>query len=205
VAKRGIALMGSSGYLWEADADVLMNSAVLGAPGANLPRTLPNGQPLPAIPLARRRGVFRWHRRTTAWKPLWLDSAMGDLSTEPATRNWGRLERFNETTAVTVLALRERTDSVLAAPELRGLRFTGRWILIAQGDASIFDCAELAAIPLDSGTIEIPRRAAPSAVTMIFGDREVPHEDWQWRDGRVTIVIDAEHAGQPFLGVLVRA
>src|SRR5690606_32144475 len=108
---RGTALMGSSGYLWEADPDVLMNSAILGAPGTNLPRTLPDGSPPPAAQLARRRGVFRWHRRTTEWEPFWLDSSPGDLTQEPATRSWGRLEKIGGASVLTALALCEPTPA----------------------------------------------------------------------------------------------
>lgn len=201
---RGVALMGSSGYLWEADADVVMNSAILGAPGANLPRTLPDGSPLPAERLARRRAVFRWHRRTTKWHPLWLDSAPGDLRTEPATRNWGRLEPIGQTLALTALALRDPSPSALAASELRGLTWTGRWILIAQENASVFTAPELALIPIAAGTLSLPRAHSPRDVRLVFGSFDEPYDRWRWADGMLHLEVDASVVAQPVLGLLLR-
>jgi len=205
VGDRGVALMGSSGYLWHADTDVLMNSAILGAPGANLPRARPDGSPLPAAHLARRRALFRWHRRTTRWEPLWLDSSRGDLQQEPATKNWGRLETIAGRRCVTALALREPSPAILAAPELRGLSFTGRWIVLAQGDASIFDAATLALIPLDSGRIELPRASAPKAVCVVYADEEKIIPDWSWANGRLSVALEPARAAELLLGILVRA
>lgn len=202
-ADRRAALMGSSGYLWSAESDLLQNSAILGAPGANLPRALPDGSPLPGIPLARRRALFRWHRRTTGWEPLWLDSSPGDLQTEPVPRNWGRLEYFDTRPTLTALALRDPSPAALAAPELRGLNWTGRWILISQDDASIFDSRELAVIPITSGTLQLPYTVPVGEVRAVFADRDeaVPLE---WCDGFVHLSHFQDSAERPLLGFLVR-
>lgn len=203
-ADRRTAVMGSSGYLWQADPDVMLDSAILGAPGANLPRVLPDGSPLPAAHLARRRGLFRWHRRTTAWQPLWLDSPRGSLEEEPATRNWGRLETIAGQSEVTALALREPSPVALAAPELRGLRWSGRWIVLAQEDASIFTAATVALIPLGAGTLSLPRTHAPRAVLGVLGTGEYAYPSWTWHDGVLALSIDASTAETPLLGFLVR-
>jgi hypothetical protein len=201
--ERGSALMGSSGYLWEADPDVLMNSAILGAPGANLPRALPDGTPLPAAHLARRRAVFRWHRRTTRWEPLWLDSSFGNLQEEPTVRNWGRVEMIGSERAVTALALRDPWPAALAEPLINGLRWTGRWIVLAQGDASIFAGREVALIPLVPGTLELPSRK-PAAVQAIFTDRPAVEIAATWEADTVTLRADETLLSQPLLGFLLK-
>jgi hypothetical protein len=204
-ADRSTAVMGSSGYLWEADPDVMLDSAVLGAPGTNLPRALPDGSALPAAPLARRRGLFRWHRPTTAWQPLWLDSSRGTLEEEPITRNWGRLETVGGRPVVTALALRQPSAQALADPELRGLTWSGRWIVLAQGPHSIFDGGDVALIPLEEGALQLPRTTPPREVQVVFADRTEPLGGWRWHDGRVEVVISRELAQQPLLGLLVRS
>lgn len=180
-----------------------MNSAILGAPGANLPRTPANGAGLSASQLARRRAVFRWYRRTTRWEPLWLDSVPGSLDNEPATRNWGRVEWVDGKRAVTALALREPSEAVLSEPELRGLRWTGRWLVLAQGDGSIFDAAEVVLIPLAAGTLELPC-AKPLSCRLVLGDREEASAYSKWGDGRLRVEVDQALAAQPLLGYCVK-
>lgn len=203
--ERGLPLLASSGYHWEADPDNLLNSAVLGAPGANLPSRLADGSPLPAVNLARRRALFRWHRRNPRWEPLWLDSSPGHLEQEPVTRNWGRLERFDgrDAPALTALALREPSVGVLADPALRGLKWSGRWILLAQGEAGIFDAAATALIPLDAGFLALPRSSPPTAVRVVRADRDDPFDDWSWSDGKVHVMVSRKLAGEPILGLLL--
>jgi len=202
-ADRGVPVMGSSGYLWAADLDVLQNSAILGAPGANLPRALPDGTTMPAAHLARRRGLFRWHRRTSRWTPLWLDSEMGTLEAEPATRNWGRLETIDGQPQLTALALREPSAAVLAAAELQGLEWSGRWVLLAQDDRSIFASAKLALIPLSAGGLALPRAQAPRAVKKVFANREVAFTGWRWVAGRLELTLPEAEVGAAILGFIV--
>jgi hypothetical protein len=204
-ADRGMALMGSSGYIWSADTEVLLNSAILGAPGANLSRAPADATPPPAAHLAQRRGLFRWFRRRAGWTPLWLDSAVGSLEEEPTPRNWGRLEHIGNETHLTALALREPSPRALAAPELRGLRWTGRWILLAQDDRSIFDSRSLALIPLTIGTLSLPRATAPRAVRQVFAYSERDHSAWQWKNGLLEITASGANAGEPTLGLIVEA
>lgn len=202
-ARRGLPLLGSSGYHWEADTDNLLNSAILGAPGANLPSRFADGTPLPAVNLARRRALFRWHRRTSCWSPLWLDSHRGDLAAEPILRNWGRLERQNTKTALTALALRDTSAVALADPALRGLRWSGRWIVLALGDGTIFDGPQIAVIPFAAGVLELPRTRPPRAVKTVFAGHETVHQDWAWIDSRIHIHVTEALAHQPLLGILI--
>lgn len=195
--------MGSSEYRWEADEEVLMNSAILGAPGANLPRTSAAGAGLSVSQLARRRAVFRWHRRTTQWEPLWLDSSRRSLEDEPATRNWGRVEPVGGKRLVPALALRVPSEAVLSAPEPRGLRWTGHWILFAQGNGSIFDADEVVLIPLAAGTHELPCER-PKSCRLVFANREEASPYSEWRDGVLTVEVKHELAAQPILGFHLR-
>lgn len=203
--ERGMALLASSGYHWAADSDNLMNSAVIGAPGANLPSLLADGSPLPPVSLARRRALFRWHRRGTRWTPLWLDSTAGSLEQEPTVRNWGRLEwiRHQSTPVLTALALREPTPVALACRDLRGLRWTGRWIVLAQGDGSLFETNEVALIPLEPGTITLHRIRKSTTAKLVYADHTLPCSDWSWREGTLQLEINAAVVDSPLLGVLV--
>lgn len=200
VGDRGLPLMGSSGYLWNADTDVVLNSAILGAPGANLPTE--DGACHIAV-IARRRGLFRWHRRTTHWQPLWLDSACGDIEQDPAVRNWGRLEKINDRSVLTALALREPSPLVLGDPVLRGLRWSGRWAVIAQGDHAIFDTGTIAIIAYDAGWLSLPLDTKPRQVLIVMGGAETSHDDWQWVDGCLRLAIDAALRESALMGFIV--
>lgn len=200
---RGMSLMASSGYDWAADEDVLLDSAVLGAPGFNLPRLSVENLPAQTASLARRQALFRWFRRTTRWEPLWLDSTQGSLEKEPATKNWGRLETIEGKTCVTALALREPTPAVSCAAELRGLNWRGRWIVLAQGDGSIFEAANVALVPFGVGAIELPRQQAPIRVSVLQSSGETRPFDWRWLDGRLHLVVDGQFPFGTSLGLLV--
>ncbi len=201
--ERGLALMGSSGYHWSADTDVILNSAVIGAPGVNLPRVLADGSPVPVAQIARRQGIFRWFRRTARWEPLWLNSWTGSLEQEPTPRSWGRLERIAGGLELTALALRAPSTAAAGDPALRGLRWTGSWAVLAQDDAPIFAARRLALIPCAPGAIELPRDRKPASVQAVFATSEVPHPDWAWADGRLRLEASAASADQPLLGFVV--
>jgi hypothetical protein len=199
---RGRAIMGSSGYAWEVDTEVLLNTAVLGAPGMNLPRVRPDGSPPTPASLARRRAVTRWYRREARWEPLWLDSTAGTFSRPPQLRNWGRLEPGPDGGRVTVLALRDPTAAGRADARLRGLHGTGCWALLAQGDADVFTGA-LAVVPFAAGTVWIPRSQRPARVRAIHPGREDDWADWSWREGGLRLSVAAPTCGSDLLGLLV--
>ncbi len=150
----GVALNGSSGYDWAAEHDVIMNSAIIGAPGGILPLFYKNGSVVPRTAYRPRRALGRWYRRTTGWRPLWLNSHLGDFSRDPSLRCWGRLETFDGKEMLTALALRELTDWDKPV-ELEGLAWRGSWVLIAQDNVGIFDSRELACIPVGKGSLEL--------------------------------------------------
>lgn len=199
-ADRGMPLMGSSGYLWSADADVVLNSAILGAPGANLPTEDATRH---AAAIARRRGLFRWHRRTTAWTPQWLDSTPGDIEREPAVRSWGRLETVAGQPTLTALVLREPSAITASAPELRDVRWQGRFALIAQGDHAVLAAGDTAVIAYDEGFLAWPTGRPPSRVVAVQEGREAEFAGWTWEDGTLRLIIAAALAREPLMGFVI--
>ncbi|MEX2605865.1 MAG: hypothetical protein WD708_00830 [Kiritimatiellia bacterium] len=97
---------------WKSDPEILLNSAVLGAPGSNLRL---DRNPSPRC-LLQRRALHRWYRRGTRWEPLWLDSETGGLSAEPRVRSLGRMEPFADGPALTALALRRESHGLTGHP-----------------------------------------------------------------------------------------
>ncbi|MGE5645808.1 MAG: hypothetical protein ACM336_08450 [Acidobacteriota bacterium] len=182
-AAHGVAIMASSGYDWKADSEVLLDTAVIGAPGAVLPTAGPKLDPQQ---VARRKALARWYRRTTGWEPLWLNSEKGALGAEPRMRCFGRMENG----ALTALALRnEKPD---AAGPLRGMQWEGRWALISQDAASIFDTRRLALVPFDGGSIEVPLAARPRRVLALRDGREEPYEGWSYTGGTLRLEASRE-------------
>ena len=200
---RGRAAMASSGYHWSSDTDNLLNTAIVGAAGANLPSQLPDGTALPVSRLARRRALFKWHRKSTRWEPLWLDSSPGDLENEPTPRNWGRLEKRGDQSLLTALALREPTPDVLSNLALKGLSWSGSWAIIAQGDGSIFDAASVAIIPFKAGFVSLPRSRSPANVQAAWLGQANAEVAWQWRDGRVHLEVDAAMLASALVGFVL--
>ncbi|MGN9914203.1 hypothetical protein ACTMTJ_42415 [Phytohabitans sp. LJ34] len=172
-ASTGRAINGSSGYSWSDDAEILLDSAVLGQAGAVLPLLSTPGEASPRQ-LAVRRALDRWCRRTSQWRPLWLNSDLGSLDTPPAVRSWGRLEGER----LTALCLRDGAD---------GYDHDGRWAVIAQGDADV-RAGAVAAIPMDAGRLALPRTEPPTRVT--------PDTGWHWDGQRcVLTATDADLDG----------
>jgi hypothetical protein len=128
---------------------------------------------------------------------------MGSIEEEPTPRNWGRLESLGGRPQLTALALREPSPVALAAPELGGLSWTGRWILIAQDDCSIFDSRRLAIIALAPGTLRLPRAEAPHAVKQVWAHHESDHAGWRWANGMFELTTTQSALAEPMLGFLV--
>lgn len=192
----GLAIMGSSGYDWAADDDVLLDTIVLGAPGANLPRKLADGSPVPPAQLARRRLLMQSHRPARRWEPWWLDSAPGAIGAEPEVRSWGRIEYLPDgSSALTALALRDPLRGI----DTRGVRWQGRWAVVSGSDEDIFNAPEITAVPFDSGWLELPRPVRPARVTCVERQKETAHVDWTWHDGLLRIEApDTSAAGSAF-------
>jgi hypothetical protein len=200
-AANGAAIMASSGYEWKHDPEILLNTAVIGAPGSVLPVPRPGEPPLSARQISRRQALARWYRRTTGWAPLWLNSEQGALGREPQLRCFGRMERIGGTERLTALVLRPEKPEGVAARPLRGMRWEGRWALISQDDSSLFDSSRLACIPLDAGFLELPLDAPPSRVLAVRDGREEDARNWSFVEGKLRLEVPP--GSDSLLGFLV--
>lgn len=198
---RGMAIMASSGYDWDADADILLNTAVIGSPGLVLPIQYKEGE-IPAIMKSRRLALARWYRKTTGWEPLWLNSHKGSLGQEPTTNCWGRLETFNNAPVLTALALREENNQSLDHSEINGLDFTGKWALISQNDQSVFEADKVAVVPFGKGQISIPLNNRPKRITVEY-ENQSEDKQFRWENDIVILEVKEEEIEKALLGYLI--
>jgi len=154
----GVVVNGSSGYQWQQDDQVVLNTVVLGTPGAVLPLLDPN-QPPTKRWLARRRAINRWHRRTVRFTPRWLDSELGRIDVQPSVTSWGRVEG----TTLTALCLRGESAGRLDPNEVNGIEHSGDWGVIASGGEEL-GSASFAALVTAPGELRVPLRVIPRAV-----------------------------------------
>jgi hypothetical protein len=197
LAGGGASIMASSGYDWNADGEVVLNSAVIGVPGAVLSRTMEDGSTVPAAYINRRMGLNRWYRRTSNWSPLWLNSSRGGLLRDPRMYSFGRLERIR----ITALALREANKHSIAPDALKGMSWNGNWAVIAQDELDVFRSNTLACIPVGGIMLDMPRAARPKRVLAITRSGEHAWRDWRWDHGRLRL--NAPSAIDELLGFLV--
>jgi len=197
LAGGGASIMASSGYDWNADGEVVLNSAVIGVPGAVLSRTMEDGSAVPAVYINRRMALNRWYRRTSNWSPLWLNSSPGGLLRDPRMYSFGRLERIG----ITALALREANKHSIAADAVKGMLWNGSWAVIAQDDLDVFRTNTLACIPVGGIMLDMPRTAHPKRVLAITRSGEHAWRDWRWDHGRLRL--NAPSAIDELLGFLV--
>lgn len=204
-AAQGYAITASSGYDWESDSDILLDTAIIGSPGAVLSRVLKDGSPVPSIYLARRQALSRWHRRTTGWTPLWLNSEKGRIGREPYLLCWGRQETIAGEVRLTALALREKQNLSQDENVLSAFQWSGHWALIAQDDQSIFQTRQLACIPLsDTAThLNLPSEQAPADVLLVFSKHEQSFEHWTWVNGGLQLDLPEAIMEQGLLGLLI--
>jgi hypothetical protein len=196
---QGIGICASSGYDWNQDADVVLDTAILGAPGAVLSMKDEN---VSQRGLARRRAIHRWFRRTVKWKPLWLNSEIGRLDCQPLVKCWGRLEPSDAGDVLTALALRDGEDKPVDRSALRGMDWAGRWAVLSQDSDDIFSSGEVACIPFDEGVLHLPSQSPPREVIEVMGNSETADTKWKWSDGR--IVLDSTSRKEGFTGFLIR-
>lgn len=206
---QGTAINASSGYDWQSDAEILLDTAVIGAPGAILP--LPPGKEPPATmstwcppgAIAHRQALARWHRRQVGWRPLWLNSEAGSLKSDPQLRCFGRLETDGGKQMLTALALRDEGKQSLSAKDLPGVHWQGRWAIISRDWKDIYTASTLACIPFDGGWLQLPRREKPSRVTAVFLDGQEPAADWKWKQGSLRLDVRPMDSARPLLGLLI--
>ena len=177
-----MAITASSGYDWNADGEILLNTAIIGGQSAVLPRKLDDGSPVPLQKISKRMALALWHRTTVGWTPLWLNSQKGSFSQEPVPKCWGRMENNR----LTALALRESPIS-FDKSVIKNMKWQGRWALISQDEQSIFETKKLAVIPFDGGYVELPLAKKPVKVLAVLNKREKPFSAWKWKNGTLTI------------------
>jgi len=188
LSDKNIAVSGSSGYSWDSDDEVLLNTSVIGCPGATLPVAQPDGKPIKAKYLLRRLALNKWYRRTLRWQPLWVNSQTGNFDGPPHLFCWGRLERSGSDTVLTALALREgRRREIPEGSRLRQMDWKGRWALLSQDDRDIFSTSVLALIPFDEGMIVLPYLSKPAGIMQLNMEGESSYQEWDWADGQLTI------------------
>ena len=197
----GTSIMASSGYDWNADSGAVLDSAVIGVPGAVLSRTMNDGSPVPRAFLNRRKALNRWYRRSIDWSPLWLNSSPGGYLQDPVMRCFGRLERIQGENRLTALTLREQDKQLISGNALGGAAWRGNWAIIAQDDEDIFRSRRLACIPVDGTLLELPRRLRPKRVLAVKSNSEEPWSDWGWADGKLRLSVG--HTDEELLGILV--
>ncbi len=192
----GMAISGSSCYEWSLDDGILLNSVILGSPGAVLPSEVGDGQKVPAEWMNRRLAVNLWHRRSAQWEPRWYNSRTGSMQGPPQLRNWGRVEE-GELTAL-VLREPERDSS-----QTENIGWTGRWALLSQDGQGILNTPALAIIPFSAGRITIPLKAKPQQIVRRNVAGETPFPDWEWTDGKLVIQL-SEDTFKDTAGFLVK-
>jgi hypothetical protein len=183
-----IAVSGSSGYKWEQDDEVVLNTAILGPPGAVLSIFGKDEIPVSDRYFNRRLAIDRWYRKPLSWAPCWLNSQVGDFTAPPMMKCWGRLERDS---VLTALVLRGDADTAINE-QLHGIRWKGRWALISQDDASVFATSTLALIPMDEGEIAIPYPVRPARISGVGRTGETVYKGWQWANGWLIIRVTRE-------------
>jgi hypothetical protein len=197
----GTSVMASSGYDWNADSAAILDSAVIGVPGAVLSRTMDDGSPVPRVFLNRRKALNRWYRRSTDWSPLWLNSSPGGYLQDPMMRCFGRLERIQNEHRLTALVLREQDKHLVPRGVLRGTTWHGNWALIAQDDEEIFQSRRLACLHVDGTFLELPRRSRPQRLIAVKSTSEEPWGAWDWAGGKLRISVEQEDP--ELLGIVV--
>lgn len=177
MSKSGVMITGSSSYNWNDDKEVLLNTAIIGIPGATLP--IENVKP---SNINRRWALNKWFRRTLQWEPEWFNSETGNYDRPPALRCWGRKENGK----LTALALRPDADENPVAGAPADINFSGRWALISQDKDDIYAAKNLVIIPFDEGSVTLKSTKPKSIDRYNFSGKQA-YTSWKWADGKLTI------------------
>jgi hypothetical protein len=198
----GTAINASCGYNETAEPEIMLNTAIVGAPGIILAMSAYDDSPEGVARRCRGWALARWHRRTTRWRPLWLDSEKGRLGLEPSLACWGRLDALGGQVVLPALALRDSGLKQTPPTHLGIAGWSGRWALIAQEEGAIHQSACLACIPIDAGWVHLQLEQAPTAVRVVTLAGERPAEEATIEGTRVRIEVPA-NSREPIVGYLV--
>lgn len=185
---KNIAVNASSGYDWPLDEEAILNTAILGPPGAVLATVMDDGSTIPSQYLNRRLAINTWFRKTTLWSPVWFNSHTGNFNASPMLRCWGRREPVGNDSILTALVLREDTKGKNV---INNISWSGKWALIAQDDKDIATSQQLAVIPFAGGSISLPYEDKPSSVAMLNMQGSQVATGWAWKGGILTINVTA--------------
>ncbi len=188
LSNKQVVISGSSGYDWHQDDDVILNSIILGAPGAVLGTHLEDGSPVPEKYLNRRLAANTWYRKNIHWEPVWLNSHVGDLTNPPEIKCWGREDVINGDNVLTALILDGSKDQSIET--LMPLEWEGRWAVISQTDENIFNSSKLVVVPFDSGGFSIQLSRKPTSVEKISINGTETYSDWKWEGGSIILEVD---------------
>jgi hypothetical protein len=204
---RNMVLCGSSGYSWEKDEEAVLNTSIIGCPGAVLPVMQKNDSAVDMGYTNRRLAVDTWYRKTLSWQPLWLNSDPGNFSSPPTLRCWGRLETVNGDTLLTALVLREKSEDGIKKgirdERISYIHWIGNWAMIAQDSGSVFSSGSLALIPFGAGSISLSYAAKPASILLLNKDGWHAFEDYSWQNGVLEIRISDESV-RKIAGVLIK-
>lgn len=185
-----VAISGSSSYDWTTDDEVILNTFILGSPGAVLGNHLDDGSAVPEKYINRRYAVNKWYRKTIEWQPVWLNSQLGSLIAPPGLNCWARSEKIDGKDQMTALVLRGEKDK--NRKELEAFEWEGRWAVISQSNTGIFEANQLAVVPFDAGLITIKLPSLPVKIERSSTEGTTLFDDWKWNDNNLTIRISEE-------------
>lgn len=201
LSDKNISICGSSGYQWFQDKEVVLNSCILGVPGAVLPVFTKEEQPIEDTYFNRRLAINTWYRRQLQWTPVWFNSHLGGYTEPMRLRCWGRKEFNGNDSVLAALVLREDGLNKSAGwvqfdrsgnknqKEIQRLRWRGRWALISQDDQDVFSTTALAIIPFDSGALSVPLLHKPIEITRLNRKEEKLFHQWKWDQGLLFIEV----------------
>ena len=179
-----LAITGSSGYDWDKDDEVVLNSFILGSPNAVLGTHMHDGSPVPDRYLNRRLAIHKWFRRTILWEPAWINSQLGNLTEREQLNCWGRLEN-NKLTALVL-----RGNKTPGYEILNPYDWSGRWAIISQDNQAIAESSIIAVVPFDAGQLSVHTSTKPKKVSAIGLSGENAAKNWTYKQGKLIIQIN---------------
>lgn len=188
LSDKQVAISGSSSYDWQTDDEVILNTFILGSPGAVLATHLDDGSPVPEKQINRRLAINKWFRKTIQWDPVWLNSHLGDFSKPPRLNCWGRCELIDGKNQITAIVLNGEKDK--SYKELDNYEWEGRWAVISLDQQGIDNSGEFVVVPFDKGFISIALSSKPKKILKVNTQSESLWEEWSWNEGKLSIKVD---------------